>query len=175
MNRKEFYIKLKDNGLFKAITQSQVDGIEAVLNEWQANAYTDIRWLAYELATIYHETAKTMQPVKEKGGLAYLKSKSYYPYYGRDLLQTTWLQNYKKVKAFTGIDVVTNPDLIADLNTSAKVALHFMVNGLYTGVGLGKFFNARRNDPINARKIINGTDKAELIAGHYDRFLSALT
>ena len=174
IDRKSFYDKLKTTGLFNKLTELQVQGMEAVFDEWEANTYTDIRWLAYELATIKHETANTMQPVREKGGEKYLKSKPYYPYVGNDLLQTTWLENYKKVKKFTGVDVVTNPLLIADLKVSAKVALYFMVNGLYTGVGLKKYFNDTKADKINARKIINGTDKAELVGSYYDKFLTAL-
>ena len=155
------------------ISQSQKEGIEAIMAEFNKR-FTDKRWLAYILATAYHETGKKMQPVTELGGENYLKSKKYYPYYGRDLCQTTWLANYENVKAFTGVDVVSNPELIKDLKIASQVIVEFMNKGYYTGKKLSHYFDATVNDPINARRIINGTDKAALIASYYDTFRSAL-
>lgn len=161
--------------LLPNITPKQQEGIDAILSEWQAQGDGDNRKLAYILATVFHETGKRMQPVKEFGGEAYLRSKSYYPYYGRDFVQTTWLRNYEKVRDFTGVDVVTNPDLIANVPMAAKVAVHFMLHGWYTGKKLADYFNANTNDPINARRIINGKDRAELIAGYAHQFYGDLT
>lgn len=174
MNRQSFFLEVRTKLFDGKLSQSQVDGLTALLDEWDARGFTDIRWLAYILATVYHETGRTIQPVTEFGGQKYLKSKVYYPYYGRDLVQTTWKANYEKVKKFTGIDVVANPELIKDLKTSAKVAIEFMNKGYYTGKKLSHYFNETKNDSINARRIINGTDKAELISGYYNEFLKAL-
>lgn len=174
LDKKLFYDSVEPS-LFKGgLSVLQIEGMGAILNEWFSSIYTDMRWLAYELATIYHETGTEMQPIKERGGEKYLKSKPYYPYYGRDFCQTTWKDNYEKVKAFTGVDVVTNPDLIANVEISAKVALYFMVKGLYTGAKLGNYFNEAKEDAVNARRVINGIDKAQLIAGYYRKFKSAL-
>jgi hypothetical protein len=156
------------------ISPSQTEGINTILSEWTTSGHQDKRWLAYILATAYHETGKKMQPVTEFGGEKYLKSKKYYPYYGRDLCQTTWLANYKKVKDFTGVDVVSNPELIKDLKTASKVIIEFMVKGHYTGKKLSDYFDVDTNDPVNARRIINGTDRAELIAGYYEKFLGSI-
>jgi len=153
-----------------SLSNSQFDGVECIIEE---AGDIDKRHLAYILATILHETGKKMQPVKEFGGEAYLKSKKYYPYYGRDLVQTTWDYNYKKVKDFSGIDVLANPDLIGQMPLAAKVAIRFMQKGWYTGKKLSDYFNFNE-DPINARRIINATDKAELIAGYYEKFHEAL-
>lgn len=174
MNREYFFTQVRTNLFGGKISQSQVDGMTALLDEWSLRQFTDLRWLAYILATVYHETAKKFQPVTEYGGLKYLKSKVYYPYYGRDLVQTTWKANYERVKKFTGVDVVANPELIKDLKISAKVAIEFMNKGYYTGKKLAHFFNDKVDDPINARRIINGTDKAELIAGYYKEFYKAI-
>ncbi len=172
-NRPSFFDAVKGT-LFTALSDSQTQGIENILDEWeQAEDNADTRHLAYILATILHETGKKMQPVKEFGGEAYLKSKKYYPYYGRDLVQTTWDYNYKKVKDFSGIDVLANPDLIGQMPLAAKVAIKFMQKGWYTGKKLSDYFNFNE-DPINARRIINGADKAELIAGYYEKFHEAL-
>lgn len=156
------------NGNF---SQSQTDGLQIILNECVG---MDKRHIAYILATILHETGRKMQPVKEFGNEAYLRSKKYYPYFGRDLCQTTWVHNYQKVKDFCGIDVITDPDLIGQMPLAAKVAITFMQKGLYTGKKLSDYFNEEKEDPINARRIINGLDKANLIAGYYEKFLEAL-
>jgi len=159
--------------LFKGrkLTQLQVNGINTILQECEG---LDKRFTAYILSTVFHETAQRMQPVKEFGGEAYLRSKAYYPYYGRDLVHTTWKGNYEKAKRFSGIDVVANPDLIGQMPLAAKVAVVFMMKGWFTGKKLADYFNDIKTDPVNARRIINGTDKAELIAGYYNTFLKAL-
>jgi len=162
--------KLKASSAFK-LNPTQLLGVSLIIDEWNAQGYTDDRQLAYVLGTVYHETAGRMMPIKEMGGEAYLKSKSYYPYYGRDLCQTTWLKNYQRVKDFSGIDVVTNPDLIAEPQLAARVAIHFMSKGYYTGRKLSDFFNNTTEDYLHARRIINGLDKAEVVAEHAKKFL----
>lgn len=153
------------------ISDKQMQGINAIIEEAKDMPATQ---LAYVLATIYHETAKTMQPVKEFGSEAYLKSKPYYPFYGRDLCQTTWQKNYEKVKQFSSIDVVSNPELIGQMPLAAKVAVQFMIHGWYTGRSLAFYFNDNVCDPYNARRIINGTDKAQIITGYWKVFYDGL-
>jgi putative chitinase len=46
--------------------------------------------------------------------------------------------------------------------------------GDFTGMTLDDFFIDRADDPVNAREIINGLDRAELIAGYHRQFLTAL-
>ncbi len=150
---------------------SQKDGFNTIVKEFGNG---DKRQLAYILATVYHETGTRMQPVKEFGGEKYLRSKAYYPYYGRDLVQTTWKANYEKVKKFSGIDVVSNPELIGQMPLSAKVAITFMQKGWYTGKKLSDYINDVKCDFVNARRIINGTDKANTIAAYAEKFLQAL-
>lgn len=174
IDRHKFFDTVRAS-LFGTITQSKIDGMTAILDEWESKPeLTDNRQLGYVLGTVFHESASTMQPVKERGGDAYLKSKSYYPYYGRDLVQTTWLRNYQRVKDFSGIDVVTNPDLIGQMPLAAKVAIHFMIHGFYTGKKLSDFFNASEESWINARKIINGLDRAFLVADYAKKFYEGL-
>lgn len=174
MNKEQFYTKVVANLFNGNLSEKQQSGLSDILDEWDKQDNADIRLLSYVLATIYHETGRKMQPIKEFGNEAYLRSKRYYPYYGRDLCQTTWDYNYKKVKDFTGIDVITNPDLIGQMPLAATVAITFMLKGWYTGKKLSDYFNDTKEDALNARRIINGTDKAELIQGYYSHFLDAL-
>jgi len=64
---KYFYDTIRPALFSGALTPSQVSGIEAILTCCAANAITDQRSVAYILATIYHECAKTMQPIEEFG------------------------------------------------------------------------------------------------------------
>lgn len=156
------------------LTSSQVQGMEALITEYERLEWNDIRLFAYVLATVKWETASTMQPITELGGEKYLKSKKYYPYYGRDLCQTTHLYNYEKVKKFSGVDVVKYPELIKDLSLAVKVIFEFMEKGHYTGKKLSNYIKADKCDYLNARKIINGTDKAKQIKEIAEIFESAL-
>ena len=156
------------------LTQEQVNGINTLLDEAHKIGITDKRQLAYILATVHHETGKQFRPIKEFGGEAYLRKKPYYPYYGRDLVQTTWLRNYERVKKFSGVDVVKNPELIGQMPLAAEVAVMFMREGWYTTKKLSHYFNDTKEDWIGARRIINGKDKAELIASYGKVFLTAL-
>lgn len=155
------------------INDSQRQGIEIIIDNAEN---LSVEQLSYVLATVYHETGRKMQPCEEAGylskekQLAYLKKQKYFPYYGRDLVHTTWLYNYEKVKAFSDIDVVANPELIAQMPLAAQVAITFMIKGWYTGKKLSDYFNAEKEDALNARRIINGTDQAEKILAYYINF-----
>jgi Chitinase class I len=174
VNKIAFTNRLKTFGLFQSATTLQVSGCSDIIDAFYNANGTDLRKLAYILGTVYHETAKKMQPVKEFGGEKYLRSKVYYPYYGRDLVQTTWKANYEKVKKFIGVDVVANPDLIGIMPLSARVAVVFMFKGWYTGKKLDDYFNDKVEDWINARRIINGMDKAKEIALIAQKFYECL-
>jgi len=157
------------------LNTDQINGISTIIDRWSNLGDGDNRKLAYILATVFHETGHRMQPVKEFGGEVYLKSKKYYPYYGRDLAQTTWKANYEKVKNFSGIDVVNHPDLIGQMPLSADVAIIFVLKGWYTGKKLKDYINNTTTDYINARRIINSKDKAEIIAKYAEIFYKALS
>lgn len=131
---------------------------------------------AYVLATAYHETAHTMKPVREYGGEAYLQKKKYYPYVGMGYVQLTWKENYEKASRKLGVDFVTNPKLLLKQEYAAKILVIGMVEGWFTLRKLSDYITLYKSDFKGARKIINGTDKASLIAGYaeeYDALLKA--
>lgn len=131
---------------------------------------------AYALATAYHETAHTMTPVREYGGETYLKSKKYYPYVGMGFVQLTWKYNYEKATKELGVDFVSNPKMLLNPAYSAEILVVGSSEGWFTGKKLSDYITLSKSDFTSARRIINGTDKAALIAGYakeYDDLLKA--
>jgi hypothetical protein len=177
IDRKIFYSKVRAH--FGRLKQSQVQGFEAILDQWEEDGYSDFRWLAYMLATVWHETAKTVQPVTEYGSQKYLRSKRYWPYIGRGFVQLTWAENYKKMGKILGLPLYQEPELALKLDVAVEIMFEGMLakrsfKGDFTGKSLENYFNKKKDDPIGARRIINGTDKAWLIAGYHRAFLGAL-
>jgi len=119
---------------------------------------------AYVLATAWHETAHTMRPVREYGGEAYLKRKKYYPYVGMGFVQLTWLTNYEKASKELGIDFVSSPRKLLEPGHAAEILVVGSKEGWFTGKKLSDYITLQRSDYAGARRIINGTDKAGLIA-----------
>jgi len=191
-DRKHFFDTVRKDLFNGTLTQSQVDGMNYLLEVWEwgfepYNPNDGTMWLAYALATFYHETAYTMQPIEEYGkgaGKSYGKPAGPYGqcYYGRGYVQLTWETNYKNGQQFLkdrygkdcGIYPVASNAL--DAETSALISYDGMVYGWFTGVGLPKYLSKAKGieDPVNARRIVNGTDKAQTIAGYYYKFKAAL-
>jgi putative chitinase len=182
IDRKKFYSSAR--GSFGRFKQSQVKGFEAILDRWDEEGYKDLRQLAYILATAWHETARTMRAIEEYGkgrGRAYGRRDptTGHAYYGRGLVQLTWAANYKKMGKILNLPLYENPALALDLDVAVEIMFEGMFTrksfkGDFTGKALENYFNQRTDDPIGARRIINGTDKARLIAGHHAKFLGAL-
>lgn len=207
INRTTFFAYVRKAPFGGSLMQSQVDGMNAILDHWETLAIDDARFLAYPLATAFHETGAKMQPVVEN--LNYttaaqirktwpsrfasnaaaapfvrqpekLANKVYggrmgnfapgdgWKYRGRGLPQQTGREMYAK------FGEEANPDAALDLKTSIRNMFVGMTQGIYTGKKLSDYFTASKDDAIGARAIINGKDKAKLIAGYYKSFLDAI-
>ncbi len=192
------------------LIQSQIDGMNAILDEWDRRQSTgkviDNRWLAYMLATVFHETGGTMQPVTENLNYSAARLTEVWPsrfptiasakpfarnprklankvygsrmgnsapddgwlYRGRGLPQITGKENYDK------FGLARTPEKAAEMPTAVRILFDGMIGGIFTGRKLADYFNQVDNDPVGARKIVNGTDKAKLIAGYFGNFLDAI-
>lgn len=167
---------------FGSLSTSQVSGSEALiaaLGDWP------VSWIAYALATAKHETADTMQPIKERGGEAYFKRMydimgerpakarelgNVKPgdgarYAGRGYVQLTGRANYAQY------GLADNPDDAMKPEIAARVLKDGMEKGRFTGKSLKDYLPG---DYIGARRIINGTDKAQMIADYAIKFEKAL-
>lgn len=192
MNRQAFYTAARP--IFGgSMSQEQVDGCERILAACEGLA---VSWVAYLLATAKHETAQTMQPVRETlaktdadavgrldrafkaGKLPWVK-RAYWAFdndgktwLGRGYVQLTHKDNYAKASKLVGLDLVANPSLAMQPEVAAKILVQGCATGMFTGKRLGDYLPG---DYVNARRVVNGTDKAELIAGYAARFEGALT
>ena len=61
-----------------------------------------------------------------------------------------------------------------DTEISAKILVVGMTKGLFTGKKLADYFNSEKEDWINARRIVNGLDRASDIANHSKKFLHCI-
>jgi hypothetical protein len=164
--------ELDSNG----INRTQIQGFGIILDYWN-HEYpdSDLRYLAYLLATCWHESGFTMQPVEEVG---HGKGHNYgtpdpitgKAYFGRGLVQITWKTNYSKFSHLMNIDLVEKPELALQPIVSTQIAFLGMFGGLFTGKRLGDYFNSKTEDWVNARKIINSLDCAQKIAEYGKHF-----
>jgi hypothetical protein len=181
INRNFFFTQVRRTLFTGSLRQTQVDGINAILDGWEAKyAADDDRWLAYALATTYHETDQQMQPIEEYGkgrGQPYGKPDpaTGQTYYGRGFVQLTWNYNYQKMSELLGVDFYHHPDLALDLDNATNILFIGMIEGLFTGKSLRNYFSGTTEDWVNARRIINGLDKAQAIAAYGHSFYAAIS
>lgn len=175
LDRKKFFDVVRRDLFGGRLTTEQVDGMNKIIN------YRDENWpvvsddqLAYILATVKHETADEMQPVEEgfylrdpKKIATFQRSLRYWPYFGRGLVQITWPQNYKRFNIKEPGDALKWP-------VALDVTFRGMIGGIFTGVKLSDFIKPGHVDYVHARKIINGLDKASLVASYATAFQKAL-
>lgn len=159
---------------------AQVEGMEEVL---LAIDGLPLSWMAYALATAWHETNRTMQPVREAYWLSEdwrKKNLRYWPWYGRGYVQLTWERNYELADKELGLGgaLLDDADLAMRPDIAAKILRWGMVEGWFTGVTFAACLPhsgvATRKQYMDARTIINGKDRADLIEDYAQAFERAL-
>lgn len=179
-DRQKFFAGFREH-FDDSLSQFQVDGIEFLLTAFENEpAWKHIPHLAYALATIFHETAGTMQPITERGEKSYFDKYNAgtrtgkrlgnteegdgYKFRGRGYVQLTGRSNY------THYGIQNSPERALAPATAFGIMTDGMFKGRYTGKKLSDYISDTGKDYKNARKIINGLDKAGLIAGYANRF-----
>lgn len=170
---------------FGPLTQDQVNGFNALLQAMGAASWP-IAWTAYGLATAWHETARTMEPVEEaywvKNADEWRKTHlRYYPWHGRGYVQLTWERNYRTADKECGLNgaLIADRTLAMRPDIAAKILVRGMEGGWFSGKKLSDFLPANGPAELDAyrraRPIINAMDKALEIARHAENFEAALT
>ena len=181
INRQFFLDQVRLTLFDGRLRRPQVDGLTGFLNTWEAeHKADDDRWFAYVLATTHHETGRRFQPIEEIGrgrGRPYGRPDPVtgQRYYGRGFVQLTWKDNYRKMGDVLGVDLVGHPELALDFDIAMKIIFYGMINGSFTGRRLSQYFNATNEDWRNARRIVNGLDRADDIASMARRYYAAIS
>lgn len=192
---KAFFDHCRATVMGPTLDGDEVSGTKAVLH---AMSGAPLAWTAYALATAWHETAHSMQPVKEFGGPSYYTRmydvRGQRPtlarsmgntapgdgaqFCGRGYVQLTWKVNYEWAAKETGFPLVGNPDLAMRADLAGLIMRRGMEQGKFTGKAFSHFLPkigpASHGQFVDARRIINGRDKAQLIAGYAEKFQEAL-
>lgn len=200
INRKFFFDYVRSRLFDGALNQQQVQGMTGILDEWEESTPNgDDRWLAYMLGTVHHETGRTMQPVREtlagsddkaiailenaykKGKLHWVKK----PYWrrdgdgkswlGRGLVQLTHKTNYQRMSTATGVDIVSDPARAMTPDVAVDILFIGMKRGSFTGRKLADYFSPTKQDWVNARRIINGLDRAQLVASYAKEYYASVS
>lgn len=184
-----------------SFSQSQVDGMN-FLRDACNKAKLSPQHAAYIFATAWHESAKRMQPVSEFGKGAkhrygqwfknsrgvkngvrngaknwprYLYSEYPHLYYGRGLSQLTWLDNYIRATEELGVDFANNPEIANKPEHSADILVTGSMQGWFTTRSIPqKITYGHFQEFIDARGVINGKDKAKMIAEYAKIFLTGM-
>lgn len=173
---------------FGTINEEQVRGLDTLLTAMQADAeLTDVRHAAYMLATVKHECADTFLPIIERGSEGYFNRRyghrtdlgNLYEgdgarYRGRGYVQITGRANYGRFSPITGCDLLAHPEKALEPEIAYQIMSHGMREGNFTGRGLFRYINDTGCDYVEARRIINGTDKAHAIARYAEKFETIL-
>lgn len=193
----EFFAALRDGKLLgPTLTQSEVDGVNAILGAAEG---FPLSWVAYMLATAYLETAHEMQPIKEKGADSYFFRRydkdgnnpgvaaslgNIYPgdgakFAGRGYVQLTGRNNYERADRKLSLNgaLLANPDMAMNPSVAAKIMRLGMSEGWFTGKSLTTYLPktvGERAQFTQARRIINGLDRAPEISGYALEFQDAL-
>src|SRR3990172_1240118 len=179
INRKFFFDFLRGLNLFqRRLNKSQVSGVTDLLDYWERlRLNCDDRWLAYILASVYHETGGLMIPVREgfadtdAGARAHVER-----LYGRGRVQNTWEENYIKLERRFKRPFHSQPDLLLDSKIDAEVSIVGHIEGIWrSGHKLSRYFNTRQDNWVGARLIVNPDSNGRLIAGYAKLFYAAIS
>ncbi len=181
-------------------TKSSLRKMFESTSEYYANEKRccNLKHIAYMLATAKLETANTFNPINEYGGNSYFE-RMYDPvlgkdsnrrqmakdnenttqgdgvkYHGRGFVQLTWKKNYRRMKEKFGVDLINHPEKALEHELAMKIMIYGMEEGSFTNKKLTDYINESKTDYLNARRIINGTDRASDIKNYAEKIEKCL-
>lgn len=205
MDNAKFFASLRarNSGVFgTSLSQSQVDGINALLDSCRRNSVVGSHHVANVLAQVYRETGGYMLGVKEtvypsskdknptdaqviarldaawkKGRLGNVRT----PYwrdgaFGRGPIQLTHWENYEKFGKELGVPLREKPELALDPKIGADIAVIGMSRGLFRGKKLSDYqfpYALDAKPASNPRRIVNGNDGSDKEVARFHRAFHA--
>ena len=164
----------------KSLGSSASDAMKAAIIASQAQrAGLTPSQIAYVLATAQHESDQFRTMTEYASGSEYegasdlgnTQAGDGVRYKGRGFVQLTGRSNYKRMGEKLGLDLLNNPALAEIPENAAKILIQGMKDGTFTGAKLSDFSST---DFVGMRAIVNGSDRADLIAGYADKYAVAL-
>ena len=188
---------------FTKLTYTQKNALENIFTGIEEYCENDksyvcsLKKIAYMLATAKHETGHTFEPITERGNRSYFnkydpvltntperrkraiementQQGDGFKYRGRGYVQLTWKKNYRKSGEYLKKDLVNNPELALDQKNATKIMIYGMKTGMFTTKKISSYISEDSADYLNARRIINGMDKAASIAGYASKLEECL-
>lgn len=163
------------------VKQGTIPGFEAV---YEATKHLSVMHQAYIIATCWHETAFTMEPIYERGPKSYFdkyepgtklgkalgntQKGDGYRFRGAGWVQITGRRNFEFAGQKLGVDLVKHPEKALDVKIATQVLVRGMTEGWFTGKKLSDFKTFEE-----MRRVVNGTDRAKAIAEYARIFQSA--
>ncbi|PSP05212.1 MAG: hypothetical protein BRC51_05810, partial [Cyanobacteria bacterium SW_12_48_29] len=173
---------IKSKAVGEGIQKYAEDSVPLILNEAKESEVSNPAQIAYILATAEHESGLGKYMTEIASGKAYngredlgnTKDGDGSRFKGRGYVQLTGKSNYKNWSDILGKDLVDKPELAAKPKIAAEILVRGMQNGSFTGKKLSDYINAEKQDFVNARRIVNGTDKDDKIAQDAERYYDAI-
>lgn len=159
-----------------------INSIPLILKECQRYGVTDKGQISYVLATALHESRLGQWMVEFASGEQYEWRRDLgntqpgdgVKYKGRGFVQITGRKNYTDWAERLKLDLVNQPQLATDPAIASKILVLGMREGTFTKHRLIDHINGSKQDFVNARRIINGLDRASHIADLATTFLKVL-
>ena len=162
--------------------QAAAQHFPTILAECERQNVTDPNQISYILATAAHESNAGQNMEELASGRAYEGRSSLGNnqagdgprFKGRGYVQITGRRNYTDWSRRLGMDLVGNPEMATQPRVAARILVEGMMQGTFTGRALPDYVGQGRSDFSNARRVVNGTDRAGDIASIAQRLRSAL-
>ena len=155
--------------LGRPLTAEQLQSVRVIFAKCDEMGIKSRRFVSYILGTAWHESRlRPIEEIRAKEGTTVRRMQDKYwhtGFYGRGFVQLTHKRNYEKFAEITGVDIVSEPEKAMELEVSAHILVYGMLYGSFTGRKLSDYFTAQFSRWKEARRIVNGTFHADLVAG----------
>jgi subtilisin family serine protease/predicted chitinase len=166
----------------RAVNRDARDHLALIVQACQQHGIADKSHIAYVLASAHHESrmGRTMTELASCRGyegrhdLGNTQPGDGPRFKGRGYVQLTGRRNYTRYSQIVGVDLVAEPTRATDPPIAARILAHGMQHGSFTGRSLADFGADPAYDFVQARRIVNGLDRADAIAAIARRYRAAL-